>query len=223
MRLNVRNQEGLYRVSRFLHSPDGKESLGSRFSTFHHSGVQHPKIIPGLQIFGLRFWLWCLLMIKKTLNLSKSKQLHHSPITPSSFITPTLLLFLTSSSPLSVSRSAVTPPPPPPPSTTPSMRTHSSQNPQRVLSLTLDPRHRQDNFLGLLPWRLSGVQAVMMPLPPARSRLSLQEAVQSSKWRRSGNRRTPACWSPSSEDPNCFTSRFSQTGSRPLRLPLYTF
>ncbi|XP_037836815.1 pleckstrin homology domain-containing family A member 1 isoform X1 [Kryptolebias marmoratus] len=83
------------------------------------------------------------------------------------------------------STSAVTPslPPqlPPPPSTTPLMRNYHSQNPQRVLSLTLDSHHHQDNFLGLLPWRLSSVQAVMMPLPPARSRLSLQEAVQSSK------------------------------------------
>uniref|UniRef100_A0A3Q2ZD58 Pleckstrin homology domain containing, family A (phosphoinositide binding specific) member 1b n=1 Tax=Kryptolebias marmoratus TaxID=37003 RepID=A0A3Q2ZD58_KRYMA len=70
---------------------------------------------------------------------------------------------------------------PPPPSTTPLMRNYHSQNPQRVLSLTLDSHHHQDNFLGLLPWRLSSVQAVMMPLPPARSRLSLQEAVQSSK------------------------------------------
>ncbi|XP_005805413.1 pleckstrin homology domain-containing family A member 1 isoform X2 [Xiphophorus maculatus] len=71
-------------------------------------------------------------------------------------------------------------PPPPPPSTTPSTRNRSTQNPQRVLSLTLDTRH-QDNFLGLLPWRLSGIQPVMMPLPSARSRLSLQETVQSSK------------------------------------------
>ncbi|XP_013878820.1 pleckstrin homology domain-containing family A member 1 [Austrofundulus limnaeus] len=80
-----------------------------------------------------------------------------------------------------IQRSAVTPPPPPPPSTAPSMRTRSLQNPQRALSLALDPRRHQDDFLGLLPWRLSGVQAVMMPLPPPRSRLSLQEAVQSSK------------------------------------------
>ncbi|XP_014844981.1 PREDICTED: pleckstrin homology domain-containing family A member 1 isoform X2 [Poecilia mexicana] len=71
-------------------------------------------------------------------------------------------------------------PPPPPPSTTPSTRNRSTQNPQRVLSLTLDTRH-QDNFLGLLPWRLSGIQPVMMPLPSARSRLSLQETVQTSK------------------------------------------
>ncbi|XP_039991112.1 pleckstrin homology domain-containing family A member 1-like isoform X2 [Xiphias gladius] len=74
---------------------------------------------------------------------------------------------------------------PPPPSTTPLTRNHISHNPppappQRALSLTLD-KHRQDNFLGLLPWRLSGVQSVMMPLPSARSRLSLQEPVQSSK------------------------------------------
>ncbi|XP_017166455.1 pleckstrin homology domain-containing family A member 1 isoform X2 [Poecilia reticulata] len=71
-------------------------------------------------------------------------------------------------------------PPPPPPSTTPSTRNRSTQNPQRVLSLTLDTRH-QDNFLGLLPWRLSGIQPVMIPLPSARSRLSLQETVQTSK------------------------------------------
>ncbi|XP_043959425.1 pleckstrin homology domain-containing family A member 1 isoform X2 [Gambusia affinis] len=71
-------------------------------------------------------------------------------------------------------------PRPPPPSTTPSTRSRSTQNPQRVLSLTLDTRH-QDNFLGLLPWRLSGIQPVMMPLPSARSRLSLQETVQTSK------------------------------------------
>ncbi|XP_063749473.1 pleckstrin homology domain-containing family A member 1 isoform X3 [Eleginops maclovinus] len=73
----------------------------------------------------------------------------------------------------------------PPPSTTPSTRNHPTQNPplaphQRALSFTLDTHH-QDNFLGLLPWRLSGVQPVMMPLPSARSRLSLQETVQSSK------------------------------------------
>ncbi|GLD63206.1 pleckstrin homology domain-containing family A member 1-like isoform X3, partial [Lates japonicus] len=74
---------------------------------------------------------------------------------------------------------------PPPPSTTASTRNHTTHNPppapsQRALSLTLDT-HQQDNFLGLLPWRLSSVQSVMMPLPPARSRLSLQETVQSSK------------------------------------------
>ncbi|KAG7215493.1 hypothetical protein INR49_003269 [Caranx melampygus] len=75
---------------------------------------------------------------------------------------------------------------PPPPSTTPSSRNHSTHThppplapPQRALSLTLDTH--QDNFLGLLPWRLSGVQSVMMPLPSPRSRLSLQETVQSSK------------------------------------------
>ncbi|XP_028287692.1 pleckstrin homology domain-containing family A member 1 isoform X3 [Parambassis ranga] len=78
--------------------------------------------------------------------------------------------------------------PPPPPSTTASIRNRNTRSPppppqgppQRVLSLTLDT-HRQDNFLGLLPWRLSGVQSVMMPLPSARSRLSLQETVQPSK------------------------------------------
>ncbi|XP_069573692.1 pleckstrin homology domain-containing family A member 1 isoform X2 [Brachyistius frenatus] len=72
---------------------------------------------------------------------------------------------------------------PPPPSTSPSnsSRSCTSLSPApRVLSLTLDSQ-RQDNFLGLLPWRLSGVQSVMVPLPPARSRLSLQETVQSSK------------------------------------------
>ncbi|XP_027132917.1 pleckstrin homology domain-containing family A member 1 isoform X2 [Larimichthys crocea] len=83
-----------------------------------------------------------------------------------------------------IQRSAVTTPQhPPPPSTTPLMRnTHNPPPvpPQRALSLTLDT-HNQDNFLGLLPWRLSGVQSVMMPLPSARSRLSLQETVQSSK------------------------------------------
>ncbi|XP_017166456.1 pleckstrin homology domain-containing family A member 1 isoform X3 [Poecilia reticulata] len=81
-----------------------------------------------------------------------------------------------------IERSTVTLPlpPPPPPSTTPSTRNRSTQNPQRVLSLTLDTRH-QDNFLGLLPWRLSGIQPVMIPLPSARSRLSLQETVQTSK------------------------------------------
>ncbi|KAM4624229.1 pleckstrin homology domain-containing family A member 1 isoform 2-T2 [Polymixia lowei] len=89
------------------------------------------------------------------------------------------------------STSAVTTPPPlhPPQlsTTNPSTRNYTSHNPplpQRALSLTLDTR-RQDDFLGLLPWRLSGVQSsaamVMVPLPPARSRLSLQETVQSSK------------------------------------------
>ncbi|XP_044193254.1 pleckstrin homology domain-containing family A member 1 isoform X2 [Thunnus albacares] len=75
---------------------------------------------------------------------------------------------------------------PPPPSTTPSTRNYTTHNlppapPPRALSLTLDSHHHQDNFLGLLPWRLSGVQSVMMPLPTARSRLSLQETVRSSK------------------------------------------
>lgn len=83
-------------------------------------------------------------------------------------------------------RSAVTTPPKhlPPPSTSKLTRTHASSSPpappQRALSLTLDA-HRQDNFLGLLPWRLSGVESVMAPHPSARSRLSLQETVQSSK------------------------------------------
>ncbi|XP_061564770.1 pleckstrin homology domain-containing family A member 1 isoform X3 [Cololabis saira] len=76
-----------------------------------------------------------------------------------------------------IQRGAVTPPPPPPSSS----RNYVTQNPpQRVLSLTLDSQH-QDNFLSLLPWRLSAVQSVMVPLPPARSRLSLQETLQSSK------------------------------------------
>ncbi|XP_033467035.1 pleckstrin homology domain-containing family A member 1 isoform X2 [Epinephelus lanceolatus] len=83
------------------------------------------------------------------------------------------------------STSAVSSPLPPqypaPPSTTPATRSRTTHSPpQRALSFTLDTHH-QDNFLGLLPWRLSGVQSVMMPLPPARSRLSLQETVQSSK------------------------------------------
>ncbi|KAM7381087.1 hypothetical protein PAMA_012092 [Pampus argenteus] len=87
------------------------------------------------------------------------------------------------------STSAVTTPLPPqrlpPPSTTPLTRNYITHDPppappQRALSLTLDT-HRQDNFLGLLPWRLSGVQSVVMPLPAARSRLSLQETVRSSK------------------------------------------
>ncbi|XP_004565262.1 pleckstrin homology domain-containing family A member 1 isoform X4 [Maylandia zebra] len=78
------------------------------------------------------------------------------------------------------STSTVTTPLPPPPSTSQSMRNPKTRSPQRVLSLALDTRHR-DNFLGLLPWRLSGVQSVMVPLPPARSRLSLQETLQPSK------------------------------------------
>ncbi|KAM9837744.1 pleckstrin homology domain-containing family A member 1 isoform 2-T3 [Aulostomus maculatus] len=84
------------------------------------------------------------------------------------------------------STSAVTTPQHPPPSSTTTLtRNYSTHNPPpapppRALSLTLDS-HQQDNFLGLLPWRLSGVQSVMMPLPAARSRLSLQETLQSSK------------------------------------------
>ncbi|XP_005743446.1 pleckstrin homology domain-containing family A member 1 isoform X4 [Pundamilia nyererei] len=78
------------------------------------------------------------------------------------------------------STSTVTTPLPPPPSTSQSIRNPKTRSPQRVLSLALDTRHR-DNFLGLLPWRLSGVQSVMVPLPPARSRLSLQETLQPSK------------------------------------------
>ncbi|KAM4524407.1 pleckstrin homology domain-containing family A member 1-like isoform 3-T8 [Odontesthes bonariensis] len=83
-----------------------------------------------------------------------------------------------------IQRSAVTPTLPPqhhpPSSTTPSTRSYSTQNPQRVLSLALNAHH-QDDFLGLLPWRLSGVQTVMVPLPSARSRLSLQETLRPSK------------------------------------------
>ncbi|XP_028424211.1 pleckstrin homology domain-containing family A member 1 isoform X2 [Perca flavescens] len=83
---------------------------------------------------------------------------------------------------------AITPHPlrhPTPPSTTPVARNHTTHNPPplappRALSFTLDTHH-QDNFVGLLPWRLSGVQTVMMPLPSARSRLSLQETLHSSK------------------------------------------
>ncbi|KAM9425567.1 pleckstrin homology domain-containing family A member 1 isoform 3-T3 [Pholidichthys leucotaenia] len=56
---------------------------------------------------------------------------------------------------------------PPPYSTSPPQTT--------VLSLPLGSHH-QDNFVGLLPWRLSGVPSGM-----ARSRLSLQETVQPSK------------------------------------------
>ncbi|XP_008285363.1 pleckstrin homology domain-containing family A member 1 isoform X2 [Stegastes partitus] len=67
---------------------------------------------------------------------------------------------------------------PPPPSTSLSTLRPPPTPPQRVLSLALDSRH-QENFLGLLPWRLSGVQSVM--LPAARSRLSLQETLQPSK------------------------------------------
>ncbi|KAM6898618.1 pleckstrin homology domain-containing family A member 1-like isoform 3-T3 [Lycodopsis pacificus] len=74
---------------------------------------------------------------------------------------------------------ALPPQHPPPPSTTPT-RTCSTHNPQRALSFALDS-HQQESFLGLLPWRLSGVPSVMMPLPSARSRLSLQETVLSPK------------------------------------------
>ncbi|XP_076005771.1 pleckstrin homology domain-containing family A member 1 isoform X2 [Genypterus blacodes] len=86
--------------------------------------------------------------------------------------------------------SVTTPPPPPhphppPPSTTQSTRSCPTHNPppplpQRALSLTLDTHH-PDDFLGLLPWRLSGIQTAMGPLPRARSRLSLQETVRPSK------------------------------------------
>ncbi|XP_062413260.1 pleckstrin homology domain-containing family A member 1-like isoform X4 [Pungitius pungitius] len=79
-------------------------------------------------------------------------------------------------------RNAVLPQRPPPPSIT-LTRNYTTLNPalpQRALSFTLD-RHQQENFLGLLPWRLSGVPAAMAPLPAARSRLSLQETVLSPK------------------------------------------
>ncbi|XP_068161953.1 pleckstrin homology domain-containing family A member 1 isoform X3 [Antennarius striatus] len=88
-----------------------------------------------------------------------------------------------------IQRSGVTTPlspqHPPPTFSTPVMRNYRTHNPpptppQRALSLTLDT-HQQENFLSLLPWRLSGVQSVMMPLPSTRSRLSLQETVQTSK------------------------------------------
>ncbi|XP_038164658.1 pleckstrin homology domain-containing family A member 1 isoform X2 [Cyprinodon tularosa] len=78
-----------------------------------------------------------------------------------------------SSSCIQRSTAALPLPPQPPPSTTPLTRNRFTQNPQRVISLTLDT-HQQDSFLSLLPWRLSGVQ-------PMSSRLSLQETVQSSK------------------------------------------
>ncbi|XP_031170815.1 pleckstrin homology domain-containing family A member 1 isoform X5 [Sander lucioperca] len=92
------------------------------------------------------------------------------------------------SSPCIQRNAAITPHPlrhPPPPSTTPLARNHTTHNPPpsappRALSFTLDTHH-QDNFVGLLPWRLSGVQTVMLPLPSARSRLSLQETLHSSK------------------------------------------
>lgn len=112
---------------------------------------------------------------------------HHPSIHPS--FTTVCLFCLSLPLLLPLSRNAVTTPlppqHPPPPSTTPLTRSYTTHNPppappQRALSLTLDTHH-QDNFLGLLPWRLSGVQSVMMPLPSARSRLSLQETVQSSK------------------------------------------
>ncbi|XP_035804552.2 pleckstrin homology domain-containing family A member 1 isoform X4 [Amphiprion ocellaris] len=81
-------------------------------------------------------------------------------------------------------RSAVSSPlppqrPPPPPSTSLSTLRPPPSPPQRVLSLTLDSPQHRDNFLGLLPWRLSGVPAAM--LPATRSRLSLQETLQPSK------------------------------------------
>lgn len=99
---------------------------------------------------------------------------------------PPFLPFTPSSSFFYLSRNTVTTPlppqHPPPPTATPSTtRSHTTHHPpQRALSLTLDTHH-QENFLGMLPWRLSSVQSVMMPVPSARSRLSLQEPVQSSK------------------------------------------
>lgn len=68
---------------------------------------------------------------------------------------------------------------PAPPSTTRSNQTRGllPAPPPRAHSLLLEP-HLQENFLGLLPWRLSGVPSAARPLPSARSRLSLQEMVQ---------------------------------------------
>ncbi|KAM8917386.1 pleckstrin homology domain-containing family A member 1-like isoform 1-T1 [Spinachia spinachia] len=68
-------------------------------------------------------------------------------------------------------RNAVLSQRPHPPSITPTRNytTHNPALPQRALSSTLG-RHQQENLLGLLPWRLSGV-------PAARSRLSLQETL----------------------------------------------
>ncbi|XP_022062765.2 pleckstrin homology domain-containing family A member 1 isoform X3 [Acanthochromis polyacanthus] len=74
--------------------------------------------------------------------------------------------------------SPLTPHHPPPPSTSLSTLRRAPSPPQRVLSLTLDSPHHRDNFLGLLPWRLSGVPSAM--LPATRSRLSLQETLQPS-------------------------------------------
>lgn len=68
---------------------------------------------------------------------------------------------------------------PAPPSTTRLNQTRSllPAPAPRAHSLLLEP-HLQENFLGLLPWRLSGVPSASRPLPSARSRLSLQEVVQ---------------------------------------------
>lgn len=149
-------------------------------------------------------WLSCSLMGSSGLNNSDSVSSFPSPshthpsthraLHPS--ISPSVIhshrFCLTSSfSSLRLLRSTVTTPLPPPPSTSQSMRNPKTRSPQRVLSLALDTRHR-DNFLGLLPWRLSGVQSVMVPLPPARSRLSLQETLQPSKWKRRTSRRGEA-------------------------------
>lgn len=75
---------------------------------------------------------------------------------------------------------------PAPPSTTRSNPTRSvlPVPAPRAHSLLLEP-HLQEDFLGLLPWRLSGVPTASRPLPSARSRLSLQEMVQPPEWRRS--------------------------------------
>ncbi|XP_055360315.1 pleckstrin homology domain-containing family A member 1 isoform X3 [Betta splendens] len=82
-----------------------------------------------------------------------------------------------------IQRSSVTTPPPPhyptPPPPTPSTWSHATNSPprappQRALSLTLDVQ-QQETLLSMLPWRLSGVQAVEVIAPPPRSRLSLQE------------------------------------------------
>ncbi|XP_036072909.1 pleckstrin homology domain-containing family A member 1 isoform X2 [Oryzias melastigma] len=65
----------------------------------------------------------------------------------------------------------------PPPSTAPCTRTRTP--PQQRLSLSLETR-KQENYLGLRPWRLGAVHPVLV-LPPTRSRLSLQEELRSSK------------------------------------------
>ncbi|XP_023805299.1 pleckstrin homology domain-containing family A member 1-like isoform X5 [Oryzias latipes] len=63
----------------------------------------------------------------------------------------------------------------PPPSISPCTRTQTA--PQQLLSLSLETC-QQDNYLGLLPWRLSGVHPALV-LRPTRPRLSLQEGLRS--------------------------------------------